>query len=136
MVMQCCTLVGHVDLAQTVLDLMSDCVSGADPALYGDFSGWLPIHYAAHFGHTNVVNSLIQAGADVNSETKMGLNEETSFRHFKYTSPPPNPELVPFCFSNRAAQCSSCAHEQAINVSDEGGPSVPGRPVAEIRSRH
>uniref|UniRef100_A0A3Q3K2P1 Oxysterol-binding protein n=1 Tax=Monopterus albus TaxID=43700 RepID=A0A3Q3K2P1_MONAL len=44
--------------------------------------GWTPLHLACHFGHTDVVEELLKAGADVNLQNNMG---DTPLHRASYT---------------------------------------------------
>nr|XP_020451509.1 oxysterol-binding protein-related protein 1-like isoform X2 [Monopterus albus] len=47
-----------------------------------DSPGWTPLHLACHFGHTDVVEELLKAGADVNLQNNMG---DTPLHRASYT---------------------------------------------------
>ena len=37
-----------------------------------DEDGWTPLHWAARWGHTEVAQALLEAGADVNAKNELG----------------------------------------------------------------
>lgn len=59
---------GHIECAQILLSF------NANPDLPEEYFGWTPTHIAAVDGHLNIIELLVEAGADVNKPDLSGWN--------------------------------------------------------------
>src|ERR1700676_4884266 len=60
-------LFGDFEEIEKLLAANRSLVSAASP------DGWLPLHLAAHFGHTDAVSALLNKGAQVNARSTNAL---------------------------------------------------------------
>ena len=70
-VVHLCAISGNVDVLDTLIRLGTGYSGTEDLDLFRPDSqwGWQPLHYAAHYGHTEFISRLFEAGANVYART-------------------------------------------------------------------
>ena len=73
---------GHTELAGHLLDQVGK--AAVDVA---DDDGWTPLIIAASAGHSQLVNMLLDNGADVNKTTSQGRSDPSTLYHTGHIAP-------------------------------------------------